>query len=223
MRHATPALVLALALCLPGCQAAKKASSEESAIYTYSDWSYSNTTLNNGSIAFLAKSQTKEQGKEGTSAIFIDAIAPACRNESFLVGATMDKPADKSVGRSENLLGEVRVDDLAPQPVQFTYQTKQGSKDIYFRTEDILGNNAFSKQVLGGQMIRFKFPVDKEVYNLRFTLRYAVAKARQAMQNCRDEAAFTGSGARPQATKTAAPSSAPQAASQADDDSKFFK
>lgn len=120
--------------------------------------------------------------------------------------------------------GEVRIDNLPAIPIQYTYFHKKGSKFFGFETENILRNENFTKQILNGQMINFKFTAEKKTYNLRSTLRNVSNALRTARDFCKEEAAFQDTGVNNNKNKNVSPSSAPQKKPTPDDDDKnFFK
>ncbi|WP_243357686.1 hypothetical protein [Fundidesulfovibrio terrae] len=220
MRGSIPSalsLVLALALALQGCQTVKNASPDPNVVVHYQVWTYENFSDKNGVVIHTAKTSAKAENSAKANFLFAYRPSNNCSNVLVSMGLEdYDKPFPNKF-RSDQLQGEVRVDDEAPVTVPYDYAGEAGKTEVFVDFGKLFANQTIRAQVQKGQMISFKVEIEKKVRVLKFSLRNLTAVMNASNENCKDSASFTGSGSGP-AKQAPAGQGKP-----ADDDKKYFQ
>ncbi len=227
MNRATKALLcmtLASALAASGCVSAKKAPEAEQ-VFNYTDWGSFNTVLKSGNVLFGAGTDTHPGGK-GSYTLQAVMFANSCAPQILSVTYDLDAPSHKAF-KSQLAIGELRVDDMAPIKASYIYEFIRGKTKVFIDFNEAFNNEVLIDQLFKGHFIQVKVEVEGKELSFKFSLKNHVNAVKQAMNQCKEEAAFKGTGGAPApvpAPKPAPSGSGPMPSTSPgkSDDSSFF-
>lgn len=217
-------LCLAAALVLSGCQAAKNKAADENAIIEYFDWRYENFPGQDGGVVHAAVTGAKAANAADANRLFASAVSQNCASIVLSLSVNDTGKTFAKDQRINGLQGEVRVDDLAPRQITYDYDTMNAKPRIFVSFGRILDNEALRKELQNGQMVRFTVTLEKQTRVFKFSLKNINGAMSALVNNCKESAAFQGSGkGKPAPLPSGKAPQGPPGKGANDDDKQFFK